>query len=191
MLYSATKDQSWAPYLGDDDITLFAFDGKTLPTKFVQPYLNWRRTCEATSPGECFTEPAITCFPPKLHRELICSPFYPVMLDYYRTPDSWCTATIIRILTRHALRVLTFADAVVSARETVHVTLPGQVELPRPDGPHPGAVVIATRAWNHIHLLMHCGESTPMAKAAERYGIFVPAHPPWTREALAAWSRGA
>lgn len=165
MLYSSAEHHDWAPFTNDYPVAIFDFDGSTLPAKFVQPYLDWRRDCEATSPGECFTEPALTCFPPKLYRELICSPFYSVALQYLRTPDPWSAAVAHRMQTRHGQRVVTFADALASAIECIRVTLPGQHERPSRWSAFP----VAMRAWNHIHLLMHW---------------LVPAYSAWTEEAL-------
>lgn len=187
MFCPSCEHPEWAPFTGDHPITIFEFDGETLPDKFVQPYLDWRRNLEAAWPGSCFNEPSMmTCFPPKVYRELISSPFYSVALHHLRTPDPWSAAVVHRAVTRHTQRVVTFTDFLASAGECVHVVLPNQHGEPNL-WQRVSAYQIAVRAWNHIHLLMHWLEDTPMARAADRAGIYVPAHTMWTEEEYAKW----
>lgn len=187
MLKSSIEHQDWAPFTNDHPIAIFQFDGETLPDKFVQPYLDWRRNNEATWPGSCLQEPAMmTCFAPKIYRELISSPFYSVALHFLRTPDPWSAAVVHRAVTRHNQRVVTFADFLASANECVQVVLPDQCEMP---ASRSSAYQVAVRAWNHIYLLMHWLEDTPMARVATKAGIYRPAHPAWTEEAYERWVR--
>lgn len=172
---------AWQPFLGSKCVHLFVYDGGELPNKFVQPYLEWRRSCEAAAPGACFLEPALTCFEPKVYRALIATAFFAVALSYLRSPDPWTPAVITRmLLTSAGDKVLTFANGLAAARDVVHERLPGQVHEPRRELPgHPGAspLTIAVRAWSHTHLILRWQEPDALAQAAERAGIYVPAHP--------------
>jgi len=183
----ALKEQ-WESFLATTPgIDVQEFNGSTLPPKLVQPYAQWRRKGEATLPGEAFSEPAVTVFPPRLHCALLTTAYFSTALAHLRNPDAWAAAVITHAMHRNPERnVLTFGHLHAAALECVNIALPGQAQLPTRNS----AVVVAVRALNHAHLLLLWGEDTPIARAAERAGVYAPAIAPWRRAEFDAWCRG-